>query len=300
MSSIPSVPSFFPIMQTYIFNINFAIIILGFFGNIFNILIFKKLTIFRNNPSSYYLTIESIFNNIMLATYFSGQILTKIYLKDVANISLAWCKIRTFYVPSCRLTATYIICFEAIDQFLSTHYQFHIRQKSTIRLARYLVWSSCIIWFLQSIPYAIFSEIVSGVGCTIVNQILLNYYSYFYFMFLLQIFPILVSSLFSLLAYQNVRRLVRLQNPIHRRKLDQQLTAMIFIRVIAFTVLLIPNVCFRVYLTTINKNSVYFVGGVYQVVVLLSEWFTMWIYGVSNHHLLMLINEILSFDFFNR
>ena len=182
----------------------------------------------------------------------------------------------------------------------STHYQFHIRQKSTIRLARYVVWSSCIIWLLQSIPYAIFSEIVSGVGCTIVNQILLNYYSYFYFMFLLQIFPILVSSLFSLLAYQNVRRLVRLQNPIHRRKLDQQLTAMIFIRVIAFTVLLIPNACFRVYLTTINKNSVYFVGGVYQVVVLLSEWFTMWIYGVSNHHLLMLINEILSFDFFNR
>ena len=53
--------------------------------------------------------------------------------------------------------------------------------------------------------------------------------------------PIFVSSLFSLLAYRNVRRIVRRQIPMDRRRLDQQLTAMIFMRVIFF-ILLLPTI----------------------------------------------------------
>lgn len=51
-------------MQMHILNINYTILTAGFIGNILNILMFTKLTIFHNNSLIYYLTIESLFDNI--------------------------------------------------------------------------------------------------------------------------------------------------------------------------------------------------------------------------------------------
>ncbi|CAF4435998.1 unnamed protein product, partial [Adineta steineri] len=61
------------------------------------------------------------------------------------------------------------------------------------------------------------------------------------------LFPICVSSLFSILAYRNVRHIVRRQIPINRRRLDQQLTAMIFVRVIFYVILQLPFTIYRIY-----------------------------------------------------
>ena len=281
MSNASVVPSYFPTMQMYIININYAILTAGFIGNILNILVFTKLGIFRNNPSAHYFTMESIFDNIMALTYIVSQVLQRMYQADVGNLSLGWCKFRTFYIAICRPTIGFIICCEALDQFLSTHHQFRIRQKSTMKLARYFISIICCLCFIQSIPYLIYSEIKSGVGCTIINQVLLYYYTYFYNIVILGIVPILISSLWSLLAYRNVRHVVNLRIPIQRRKLDKQLTAMVFARVIVFIILLTPNTVFRVYITVLKNSSVYYVGGWYQVLSLIFEWEGSWIYSVS-------------------
>ncbi|CAM2711850.1 unnamed protein product [Rotaria socialis] len=42
--------------------------------------------------------------------------------------------------------------------------------------------------------------------------------------------PIVISALFSLLAYRNVRHIIGRQTPVFRRRLDRQLTAMILLR----------------------------------------------------------------------
>jgi hypothetical protein len=80
------------------------------------------------------------------------------------------------------------------------------------------------------------------------------YYSYVFYPIINGILPIFVSSLFSVLAYRNVRRIVRRQVPVDRRRLDQQLTAMIFVRVIFYVWLQLPFTIYRIY--SINSTIV--------------------------------------------
>ena len=60
-------------------------------------------------------------------------------------------------------------------------------------------------------------------------------------------------SIFSLLAFRNVRKIIRTQIPIQRRRLDRQLTAMVLIRVIFVIPLTLPYVIHYAYTFT-NKN----------------------------------------------
>jgi hypothetical protein len=53
--------------------------------------------------------------------------------------------------------------------------------------------------------------------------------------------------LFSILAYRNVRRIIRRQIPVLRRRLDRQLTAMILVRVALFVITTLPYVSVRTY-----------------------------------------------------
>jgi hypothetical protein len=62
--------------------------------------------------------------------------------------------------------------------------------------------------------------------------------------------PIVIASSFSLLAFQNVRRLIRRQIPIERRRFDRQITAMVLLRVVFFVLFTIPYDSYRIY--TIN------------------------------------------------
>ncbi|CAF4238308.1 unnamed protein product, partial [Adineta steineri] len=59
--------------------------------------------------------------------------------------------------------------------------------------------------------------------------------------------PITIATSFSILAYRNVRHIVRRQLPIVRRNLDKQITAMVLMRVIAFVCLLLPYITYRIY-----------------------------------------------------
>jgi predicted PurR-regulated permease PerM len=104
---------------------------------------------------------------------------------------------------------------------------------------------------------ASFYEIGVSAGCNLYNEFFVNYFAYGYYLIETGILPITISTFFSILAYQNVRRIVRLQIAIRRRKLDQQLTAMILARVAFFVVIILPYVLQRIYMliVTMNKND---------------------------------------------
>lgn len=241
-------------VQTYILYFDYIIFVVGLVGNSINLLVFTKLKLFRNNRCTFYLIVESIANIVMLIQYFIPQIIQLIYGNDPINLSIIWCKTKTTLAQSCRLFISSVICLEAFDQFLSTHHLYY-RQLNTLRLARYLIWITACVWFCQTIPYIIYFEILPGFGCIIINTDLINYYSYFYYIFLNGLIPILISSLFSLLAYRNVRHIIRLRIPMERRRLDYQMTAMIFVRVIVFVVLHTPYTIFRIYILNSNISS---------------------------------------------
>ncbi|CAF3564466.1 unnamed protein product [Adineta steineri] len=225
--------------QQYSLYSNSFTFIIGTTGNLLNILVFTTLKLFRNNQCVLYVVTESIANIFQLTTFALIFILTAIYQTDPATSSLFWCKFRSIMVSSCTLISFSTICLSASHQYLSTSPLLYLRQLSTIKTARFLICASVTISILLTIPFGIFLKIRASI-CAVFNQTMLNYISYFYYPVLSGLLPVLIASAFSFLAYNNVRRIVRRQIPIVRRKLDQQLTAMILIRIIVFIILTLP------------------------------------------------------------
>jgi hypothetical protein len=92
----------------------------------------------------------------------------------------------------------------------------------------------------------LFYDIRPSFGCIISNAVFLRYTTYFYYPVSAGALPIIIASVFAFLAYRNVRRIVRRQIPIVRRRLDQQMTAMILMRVILLVCLVSPFTIYRI------------------------------------------------------
>ncbi|CAF1043517.1 unnamed protein product [Adineta steineri] len=248
MSSTAVAQNIINIAREYTISVYFIILICGLTGNICNIIVFSGLKIFRHNQWTFYLTVASITDLIFVILVLPFRIADYGYGYDLTKLSLAWCKIRQALVSSLSLMSLSSICFAAIDQYLSTHYSPWLRQLSTLKLAHRLVYSTIVILALLSIPFLIFFEIQSSAGCTVYNSGFSIYYSFVHFCILSGVLPITVSGLSAIFAYVNVRRIVRQQVAIVRRRLDRQLTAMVLTKVIFLVITISPFITFRIYL----------------------------------------------------
>jgi hypothetical protein len=147
------------------------------------------------------------------------------------------------------------ICFAAIDQYLSTNHHARIKQLSTLKLAHRLIYSAIVIWIIYDCLFLIFFDLQPSAGCAIYNISFASYYSFFHLIVLSGIIPIFTSSMFSLLAYSNVRRIIQLRMPVLRRKLDKQLTAMVLAKVAFFAATVLPSIIFRIYILNVTVSS---------------------------------------------
>ncbi|CAF0915056.1 unnamed protein product [Rotaria sordida] len=242
--------------EKYTLYTNYFIFFIGIIGNFLNILVFTDLKIFQKNQCILYFITESISNICQLIIFFLIYLLISIYTIDPANLILFWCKFRGMMITICTLISFSAICCSAFDQYLSTSPQFNLRKLSTIKLTEILIFTAMSISLLHSIPFCIFLEIQDSF-CRIFNSIMSRYLSYFYYPILSGILPIFIASLFSILAYRNVRRIVQLQMPLVRRRLNQQLTAMVLARIIVFVFLTLPYAIQRmyIYLPNVEKTN---------------------------------------------
>ena len=246
--------------ENLLFYSTVCIFAIGCIGNVIHLCVLITLKQFRSNQCAFYLIVESIVDTCQLSVLFLINLLPMILNFEPANRSLVWCKLKNMLPQTLRLISTSFVCFAAFDQFLSTNPQPFVRQMSTLRLAYRLTFVAVCLWTAHSIPYGIFYQISTTSGsCTMPNVKLTEYYSYFYYPVLHGFLPILFASLSSLFAYRNVRRLVRRQLNIERRRLDRQLTAMIFVRVIFFVLFLLPYTIYRIYVLnfTISRANLY-------------------------------------------
>jgi hypothetical protein len=225
-------------------------------------LVFTQLTLFRRNQSAFYLTIAAIFECFLLIFITLVRAIATSFSYDPTRTSIVWCKLRIYLAQFGGTVATITVCFAAIDQYLSTSYHVQLRQISTFKLAQRLIGILIISAALYSIPVAVFQEIHQSAGCAIYNPAYNYYLSFVHFSIVLGLFPIFVSSLFSILAYRNVRRIILRQIPIIRRRLDRQLTAMILVRVALFVITTLPYVCVRTYQINrpVDQNNTYMVA----------------------------------------
>ena len=237
--------------------IGYFLVITGLIGNIMNMLVFTQLKLFRENQSAFYLTVASIVDCFQLIFTTATRVTTSAFDFDLTQTSVIWCKLRIYFAQFAGITSTITVCFAAFDQYLSTSHHIQLRQMSTFKLAQRLVSVLIIFAALYSISFPIFYEIRPTFGCSIYNPVFNYYYSFIHFCIVLGLLPVSISSLFSLLAYHNVRHIVRRQMAIVRRRLDRQLTAMILVRVALLVLTTLPFVSFKIYQINdpINQND---------------------------------------------
>jgi hypothetical protein len=79
------------------------------------------------------------------------------------------------------------------------------------------------------------------------------------------------------LAYRNVRHIIRRQIPVARRRLDQQMTAMILTRVISFVCLALPFTIYRIFTLNypISQNDLMKYAIERLVQVILISWISL-------------------------
>ena len=65
----------------------------------------------------------------------------------------------------------------------------------------------------------------------------------------------MISVTFSLLAYRNVRRIVRRQLPVYRRRLDHQMTALALSRALCIGMLFLPFTAVSLYQLNLSSSA---------------------------------------------
>ncbi|CAF3853051.1 unnamed protein product [Adineta steineri] len=140
----------------------------------------------------------------------------------------------------------------------------------TLRLGRYASFICICFAIIHSIALGSSYDVQATLGCVISNYVWVKYSTFFFYPILIGFLPIVIASSFSVLAYHNVRRIVRRQLPIVRRKLEKQITAMVLTRVIVFVCLVLPYNAYRTYVinfpTSQSMPIAYAIGRLIQAI----------------------------------
>lgn len=254
-----NVQDLFGAVHAYIIYALSVIAIAGFIGNVSNIIIFTNLKKFRKYPGAFYIIAESMFSIGVLYFGLTVQIVEEIFELQLNQISFIWCKTKNVISEWCALMVLFLVKFTVIDQYLSTNHNVELRQWSTVRLAKCLTIVGSAIWLTYTITFTIFYSDKLNFDCFYTNTILVRYYSYNHLLILYGNLSMVIVSVFSILAYRNVRQICRQKMSQTRRHIDQQLTAIILARVILFILILLPNMSQYFYTTYIQismKESV--------------------------------------------
>lgn len=216
------------------------IAIFGIVGSICNIIIFTHLKNFRNHPGTFYIIAESVVDLTILLFGAVLRVIDEFSPFSSTAMIFFWCHFRQLLIQWGTMMFLYFVIFAVIDQFLSTNHRPRLRLLSTVKLAKYLITIGACFWLIYSIPFATCFGTKVAYGCTGTNAKLILYYSYFHLFVLNGVLPMFIACAFSISAYRNVRRIYRQQMSHTRRRIDQQMTAMILARSVFYTILLVP------------------------------------------------------------
>jgi len=152
------------------------------------------------------------------------------------------------------------MCLATIDQFLATCSNPRWHRWNNIKLARYIVIGTVIVWILHGIPFVIYyndtpSSIAGESNCVITNTIFQNYYIFFNTAVLSSILPVTIMIVFGILAYRNIQHIAYRAVPLVRRELDKQLTVMVLVQVFYDVLAVTPLIIQTIYFIVIGNPS---------------------------------------------
>lgn len=231
--------------QTYVW-IGTPLIIGGVLGNLLNTIIFLSLKIYRESSTAFYLTIVSIVNIGQLLTGILSLVLVNATGIDWTETSVVFCKARYTIFQACGIISPMCLCLVTVDQFLATSTRPRWQQWSNIKTAHRLSFACIVFWLLYGIPYAIYYSPKAAsasrvASCTIGNEAYLKYNITVHAPVLMCATPLLVTVIFGLLAYQNVRDITHRTIPLVRRRHEMQLTTMVLVQILFNAVATTPG-----------------------------------------------------------
>ncbi|CAF0729200.1 unnamed protein product [Adineta ricciae] len=230
------------------------VFVLGVVGNVLNIILFLSLKTFRETSAVMYLLLTSFAHIGLLLAGLITRIAYNIFAVDWTTLSVVYCKFRIYFFHFCGLCALAGISLAIIDQFLATSTRPQWRQCSNSKNARYLSILTLIFWLAYLCPHLVNFDIVvdDRPSCAITNSVYAKYYNDIFIPVIWFILPYSIIILFGLLTYRNIRNISYRTVPLLRRRIDEQLTMMIYIQATFSVMITIP---YMIYLTVLSHVS---------------------------------------------
>jgi hypothetical protein len=232
-----------------------CIFVFGIIGNILNILVLSQRNLCSNPCASLFLvssiaSLVAIFSGLFTRTASGWAI-------DLTNTITWLCQLRTFVVFVSRTIAYCLIALATIDRWLSSSYDAHRRQMSTLKNTQkgMIIISifSCLLYIQMFYCYE--ANLVNAplecygktIACRLVTDLT--------YAFAANIFPLIIMICFGLMTIINIRENQRRVRPINMatitrtkpsgqrqsQKIDHYLLIMLFVQVILFAIFTLPQ-----------------------------------------------------------
>ncbi|CAF0926734.1 unnamed protein product [Adineta steineri] len=227
--------------------LGFVLLIVGVLGDILNIIVFIKVRNYKHNACSLYMFVRTFIDLYILLAGLTTRMLATGFQMDFTLINRIWCKTR-LGLSNINSESTYtLICLQAIDAFMCSSPSAGVRQKSNIRIARYLVIGTLCFWCIHEIPYFIFQDLVIVGGtpiCITTNTIYAQYRSYFTALCINTIIPIIVVSIFGFLTVRHMKTIAVTRT---LSSLTRQTISMALFQIFAVLVFNVPYAASLIY-----------------------------------------------------
>jgi len=222
------------------------ILIAGLLGGILNTIVFLSLKTFRQSSCAFYLTILSIANINQLMAGLLSRIMITGFNIDWTQISLFYCKFRTFSFQVTTMISFTCICLATIDQYFATCSRTKWQQWCNIKIGQRMIVIGILIAIIEQSPCLIFYDhVISSekgkIICDTTNNGFVQFNAYFNYLFVGNILPHSITFSFGLMAYHNLQQIAYRTVPLVRRELDKQLTVMVLVQIVYTLVTILPN-----------------------------------------------------------
>ncbi|CAF0846397.1 unnamed protein product [Adineta steineri] len=241
--------------QYAILVLGFILLIGGVLGNTLNIIVFINTENYKNSACSLYMFVRTFLdlNNLLVSV--TNKILSVGFQLNFTLMNRIWCKTRTPFADINALSTYTLICLQAIDAFICTSPSVVVRQKSNIRIARYLIIGTLCFWFIHELPYYFFQDLVIVRGtpmCIATNTIYAQYRSYVAVLGIATIIPITIISIFGFLTVQHMKTISVTRS---LSSLTRQTISMALSQIFAVLVFNSPYAAWQIYIV-ITTNVV--------------------------------------------
>jgi hypothetical protein len=235
------------------------VFILGFIGNIFNIIIFTRRSLFKNSCTVYLLlgtcmNMNVLFFGLLIRSLMNG------FNIDVIGNSLVLCRLRYMILHPSYTLSSWFLVLASIDRFCITSQNVRLRKFSSLSIARrtsVVASCVCLVMYIHVLGLFEIEQLKSGPYC----YAKVGFYRVFYdFLFStsFSFLPPILMILIGLASVHNIR-LARIRIVITRttvsqlNKKDNQLILMLLVQLIPTILCTLPNTIQKLYLTfTVN------------------------------------------------